>query len=52
MNKKNINRLSFDNIIFKVIIKKILINICDNQNSLIFIITTESFISVEIIKKT
>jgi hypothetical protein len=35
----------------KVIIKKILINICDNQNSLVFPAITEFFISIEIAKK-
>jgi hypothetical protein len=35
----------------KVIIKKILINIRDNQNSLVFAVITKPFISIEIAKK-
>jgi hypothetical protein len=35
----------------KIIIKEILINIRDNQNSLVFIAITKSFISIEITKK-
>jgi hypothetical protein len=36
---------------FKIIIKEILINIRDNQNSFIFIVITKPFISIEIAKK-
>jgi hypothetical protein len=35
----------------KVIVKKILINVCNNQNSLVFVAIIEPSISIEIAKK-
>jgi hypothetical protein len=37
--------------VLKVIVKEILINVRDNQNSLVFAVTTEPSISIKIAKK-